>query len=175
MLFLGDLIGGKMRKDKDFGLLLFEGSIDLAEPIRKQMFLTGMKGNIERAYEVLNASTVEEIDSIVSSLGNNLIDMESYKKVSDDIDELKDRLIVHYCSYLIHLNFVGNLQVRGPKGDKIKKFFDAITNDPQDSFDLSDEYGLEYSIVKNHRRFDPYPERGITKIKNGKIFRQPID
>ena len=151
--------------------------INLLNSISEQAYEFGVSAII-RANAVLNAETFEEVyEAVDEDIRSYWIDMDTYKRIEErgDINLLKERLIIHFYSYIIHKNYIEEVRVRGPKGDKLKSFFKAITSDPQDVDFLCDKYGLETTTVKNHRRFDPYPERGITKIKNAKIFRQPVD
>ena len=150
--------------------------INLRNSISEHAYDFGVSA-INDAHAVMNAETFEEIYSVVDGdIRSFWIDMDTYNSVEKegDIELLKERLIIHFYSYIIHKNYTEEVRIRGPKSDKLRRFFKALTNEPQDAGVLADEYGLEDSTIKNHRRFDPYPERGITKIKNGKIFRQPV-
>ena len=131
-----------------------------------------------QANEMLNAESFEEIFEIVdSNIYSYDLNLEAYRQVEEkgDIQLLKEKLIVHFYSFNLQKFYVGQVRRRGRKGNRLNRFFEAITTVPRDAYDLADELELEYTTIKNHRRFDMYPERGITKIKNGKIFRQPVD
>jgi len=134
---------------------------------------------IRRALLMLDAKTFDEIYGVVDGdIYSFFLDMETYRELEEngDMDLLKERLIVHFYSRNLHKHYVDSVhRKKGRKGDKLRRFFKAVTTEPKHVLDLAEEYELEYTTVKNHRRFDPYPERGITKIKNWMIFRQPVD
>jgi hypothetical protein len=167
------------RTSKEVGTDLWPNmpKINLKHPITEAGYVFCMSA-IVRANEVLNAETFEEVYKIVDEdIYSYFVDMDTYKVVEDygDLELLKERLLIHFYSYIIHTNYTGEIRVRGPKGDRMKRFFNAVTAEPQDAGFLAEKCELKYSVVKNHRRFDTFPERGLTKIKNGDIFRQPVD
>jgi hypothetical protein len=129
-----------------------------------------------KATNMLKAETFDEIYAIVDAdIFSYYIDLDSYRQLEEkgDIQLLKEKLTVHYYAFNVQKFYTNQIRRRGRKGNRLNRFFEAITTVPRDAFDLADELELEYTTIKNHRRFDMYPERGITKIKNGKIFRQP--
>lgn len=152
------------------------GDINLLNAIRSPIACKRIKDFIEEAHKVLNAKSIDELDDIVwSTRYSNYIDESTYDRMEDDINILKDRLIVNYYAHLIHSYYMEDARVTGPKSDRLRQMFNAITNEPQDAYDLADHHYIAYSTLKNHKRYDPYPERGLTKIKNGMIFRLPIE
>ena len=134
-----------------------------------------IKREIEDAYGVITADTFDEIDEIVGTKNilNIAVNEEEYREVSD-IEHMKSILVTNLYARLISHLYHQTLQPKGPKSDRLRRFFRAITTEPQDSYDLADRHYIAYTTLKNHRRYDPFPEKGITKIKDGKIYRQPV-
>ena len=79
-------------------------------------------------------------------------------------------MIVNVISKQIKDWYSHDRSIRGSKGDRFLKFFDVVDEEPKDWRELAAEYFLEDLTIKNHRRFDPYPERGVTKTKNGRFL-----
>ena len=134
-----------------------------------------IKREIEDAYGVITADSLEEIDEIVGTKNilNIAVNEKEYREISD-IEHMKSVLVTNLYARLISHLYHQTLQSKGPKSNRLRMFFRAITTEPQDSYDLADRYHIAYTTLKNHRRFDPFPEKGITKINNGKIYRQPV-
>jgi len=137
--------------------------------------------------QIVKAETIEELVNIVELLNADnshwavrwaYTDVAYPRDFYDgrSIELLKRQLIVNVVGKNIRELYISKKSTRGPKGDKLKQFFNAITSDPQDVEFLCEKYGIApETTAKNHRRFDMFTERGITKIKNRKIFRQPVD
>ena len=152
--------------------------INLLKPVTKNAYSMALH-IFNRASEMLNAETFDEIYATVhEDIYWYYLDVDSYRQLEEhgNIELLKERLLVHFYSENLHLHYLDSVtRVKGRKGDKLQRFFQAVTTEPKHVWDLIEQYDLKISTVKNHRRFDPYPERGITKIKDWMIFRQPVD
>lgn len=130
------------------------------------------------AFKVMNAESFDQIRELVENDMYLLhLDMDTFDVLEKkgDIKRLKERLIVNFYCYCLHKHYIKEVRRRGRKGDRLQNFFNEVTPEPINAWELADKHALEYTTIKNHRRFDPYPDRGITKIKNKKIFRQPVD
>ncbi len=53
----------------------------------------------------------------------------------------------------------------GRKGSKIRNAYDAITSDPQSFDDLLEKFDVSINTMRQHKRFDPFPERGKIHTK----------
>ncbi len=53
----------------------------------------------------------------------------------------------------------------GRKSTKIRDAYDAITNEPQSLNDLLTKFDVSMGAMKQHKRFDPFPERGKIHTK----------
>lgn len=49
---------------------------------------------------------------------------------------------------------------RGRKGTKIHDAYDSITSTPQNLDDLLQKFDISIATMRQHKRFDPFPERG---------------
>ena len=94
--------------------------------------------------------------------------------------ELRDRLLI------IIVKGISDSYKNSKKSFKeyvptnIEQFFDSITQDKQDVYDLCEKYGLKWDTVKNFSRHDIYCRtRGIVRSKTDKftkityVFRDP--
>lgn len=128
---------------------------------------------IQIGHLISQATTKEELSKIVLDRVCPtwiMIDKKQYEEISN-LATLKERLIVHIVARRIKEILHKEQSIRGPKSDRMRRFFNELTTEHQDIFDVMELYGLSYNTIKNHRRYDLFPERGITKIKNDKIFR----
>jgi hypothetical protein len=48
----------------------------------------------------------------------------------------------------------------GRKGTRIRDAFDVITTEAQSLDDLLERFGVSLATIRQHKRFDPFPERG---------------
>jgi len=55
---------------------------------------------------------------------------------------------------------------RGRKGTKIHDAYDSITTTPQNLDDLLQKFDVSIGAMRQHKRFDPFPERGKIHTKN---------
>jgi len=153
--------------------------IYLNEPVRDERYHHHVLFLSRLAVEIADAKTKDELKEILCRINqgraiatslSRWIDMGSFERV-DDLDLLKQRILVNVIGYRMHLKYTSVKSATGPKSDRLRRFFDSITNDPQDVYDLADQFQLAYSVIKQHKRYDTFPERGQTKIKKGMIFR----
>lgn len=173
--------------------------ISLKTPIQRRNSAASVSQLIQLGNLIIKCETKEELFDIfkikwkedeelpprlyqVTRMIRNRIDFNDFDQVRE-IKTLKERLIVNVIGAEINQVYRRNTAKRGPKGDNIERFFDAITQVPQNHDDILMEHTilLSYDVIRQHRRYDPYgknapkeEQRGITKIKNGMIFRQPI-
>ena len=168
-----------MEWDEQLTFWHYEANINLLPPVTKyaQEFSSEV---IINAYNVIQAKTFDEIRTLIESAEYTVptLDWSTFETLEQngDLQMLKERLIVHFYTYTLYKHYLNDIPRSGPKNGRLLRFFDAVTSEPVKVWDLADKYYLEHTTVKNHRRFDPFSEeRGITKIKNGKIFRQPVD
>lgn len=128
------------------------------------------------AVDIYAADTEEELIEVLKNGQAQLIDdihPDSLRKLGD-IEMVNEKIVYWICGSLISDTYK-NIRRRGRKSNNIKGFFNKVTNVPIDPDELQERYGcyLSPNVIKQHKRYDTYPERGLTKIKNGMIFRLP--
>jgi len=155
-----------------------EKLINCRERLRYKYSYDNIRRWINHANKIMNSKSKDELRSIVlegRGVMKHLIDHKTFES-EDNFEELKQRLLVKLAGKKIHEFVVKELTAKGPKGNNIYRFFDAITEIPQNPFTLMEEHNcfLAENTIKNHKRYDPFREsRGHTKIKNEMIFRLP--
>ena len=153
-------------------------TINCRERLRHKYSYDNIKRWVNHANKIINCKSKDELRTIVlegRSVMRQLVDAETFEAV-EDFKELQQRLLVKLAGKKIHYFVVKEITTKGPKGNNITRFFDEVTEQPQDPYDIMDEYSCHLSpnTIKNHKRYDPFREsRGFTKIKNGMIFRLP--
>ena len=96
-------------------------------------------------------------------------------------EDLKTRLLVNIVAERISYMYKREQSVQGPKTDRIRRFFDSITEQPQDYYMLCELFNVSEDTVKNIGRYDAFKYRGKVKTKTDRttktkmIFRLPVD
>ena len=147
--------------------------VNLQKGIHKKATVRGITTYIDIGYQIMQATSKDELSNIVlDKLSPTwlIIDKKQYNRI-DDFETLKNRILVHVIGKRINQIINQERSVPGPKSDRIKKFFDELTTEPMDVDYVIERYNLASNTIKNHRRYDLFPERGLTKIKKQQIFR----
>ena len=147
--------------------------IDLRQAVHKQSTANATKLWMRIGCLVLTSDTKEQLAEVVFDKLCPLwllLDKKQFDEI-DDVEVLKERILV----YVVGKRFADihrkENSRKGPKTDRLRRFFNAISNEPVNAVLLAEQFLIMETTLKNHRRYDVYPERGLTKIKNGKIFR----
>ena len=142
--------------------------MDRYDEIQQWMFI---------AYEIMfthNASALAELVEDEELVIHKHIDFDQYELIHN-VEPLIQQLVMNIIlPELAKLHAKGS-SVRGPKSNRIRQFFDVLTTEPMDMFEVEEYYGLSQGTLKNHRKYDPFKERGLTVTKNYMIYRLPID
>ena len=152
--------------------------INCRERLRYKYSYDNIRRWINNANKIMNCKTKDELRSVVlegRSTMRQMVDIDSFE-TETDFTELKQRLLVKLTGKKIHDFVVKEMTAKGPKGNNIKRFFDQVTEHPQDPYEIMEEHicYLSPNTIKNHKRYDPFRgTRGFTKIKNSMIFRLP--
>jgi hypothetical protein len=151
--------------------------IDLRKAVHKQSTVNGTNVWIKIGALVFTSETKEQLADVVFDTVCPtwlMIDRKQFDEI-DDVEVLKERILVHLVSKkLADIHRKENSR-KGPKTDRLRRFFDAIKNEPVNAVQLAEQFFIMETTLKNHRRYDVYPERGLTKITKGMIFRLPLD
>lgn len=82
------------------------------------------------------------------------------------VQEKEQRLIDLYKQLVdIHGIIEPKPKKRGRKGTKIQDAYHAVTYTPQSLDDLLQKFDVSTAAMKQHKRFDPFPERGKIHTK----------
>lgn len=148
-------------------------TVNLQEGIHKSGTIRGITAYIDIGFQVMHANTKDDLSKIVlDKLSPTwlLIDKKQYNSIND-VEILKNRILVHIIGKRINEIINQERSVPGPKSDRIRMFFNELTTEAIEIEYVIEHYKLSSNTLKNHRRYDLFPERGLTKIKNKKIFR----
>lgn len=67
---------------------------------------------------------------------------------------------------VVYLHLKDEFQPVKQRGTKIRDAYDAITYEPQDFDALIEKYGVSPNVMKHHKRFDPFQDRGRVRSRN---------
>jgi len=141
--------------------------LELYQEVQQWMFI---------AYEIMftdNSQTLEEFVYDEELPLFKFIDFDQYEAIHN-VEPLIQQIVMNVILPELAKLQVKGSSVRGPKSDRIRQFFDNLTTVPMDMFEVEEYYGLSQGTLKNHRRHDPFKDRGLTATKKYKIFRLPI-
>lgn len=65
----------------------------------------------------------------------------------------------------LYLQLKAEFEPSKQRGTKIRDAYDAISYEPQDMAGLLKKFGVSPNVMRHHKRFDPFQERGHVKSK----------
>lgn len=138
--------------------------------------------------EIRDSAELFQYIGEMSELGDPVISdsVDQAMKATPGIqfDDLKEKLLVHLVAKKIsHYYKMEAYHKRrdGTASDRKRMFFDMITEEPKDFYELLEVCNVSENTVKNVTRHDPFPERGRVRIKTDRltkermVFRLPPD
>ena len=105
------------------------------------------------------------IDYIVNPYNGILPFLTGDLPQEDDFETLKDKILINVIAERISYYYHNEKTVMGKKDDRVKNFFAAITNEPQDFHELLHEFNIAENTVKNFSRHDHLKHIGKVKRK----------
>jgi len=146
--------------------------IDVRKTLKTPHTYGPLKRYIEYGKELTQCKTKEEVkDLLKRTLTWKQVDTRSFEML-DDLTLLKERLMFFWIAENIHKHYTKEANRPGPRGDRLRRVFESIDETPIHYLDLAEKFNISKNTLKQHRRFDTCPERGITQIQKGMITRK---
>lgn len=140
----------------------------------------GVEHWLQIGAEIQNLWDLPELVTYITSPYNGIIPfLTGDLPQEDDFDALKEKILVNVVAERVSYYYHKEKTVMGKKDDRVKKFFAALTEEPQDFYEMLEDFGLSENTVKNFKRNDHLRHIGKPKRKKNKstgittIWREP--
>jgi len=146
--------------------------IDVRKAVRTANTYDPITRQIRFGQRLIDCNSKEEVKDLLKSTRVwKRVDTRAFEKI-DNLTLLKERLMFYWIAENIHKHYTKEASRPGPRGDRLRRMFESIDETPIHFRDVAEEFSISINILKQHRRFDTCPEKGITQIQKGMITRK---
>jgi len=146
--------------------------IDVRKAVRTPHTYDPLKRYVEYGKELTQCKNKEEVKDLLKRTRTwKRVDTRAFE-MTDDLTLLKERLMFYWIAENIHKYYTKEASRPGPRGDRLRRMFESINETPVHYLDVADKFNISRNILKQHRRYDTCPDRGITQIQKGMITRK---